>query len=41
MAQCQLALNQRDAAKATLQRLVKLYPNSDAAKRAKELLTKL
>ena len=41
MAQCQLALDQRDVAKATLQRLVKLYPNSDAAKRAKELLTKL
>ena len=41
MAQCQLALDQRDVAKATLQRLVKLYPNSDAAKRAKEQLTKL
>lgn len=41
VAQCQLALNQRDAAKATLQQLIRQYPNSDAAKRAKDQLTRL
>ncbi|AXK38664.1 tol-pal system protein YbgF [Crenobacter cavernae] len=41
IANCQRDLGQVDIAKATLKRLIKLYPKSDAAAKAKEQLAKL
>jgi tol-pal system protein YbgF len=41
VANCQRDLGQVDIAKATLKRLIKLYPSSSAAQKAREQLTKM
>jgi tol-pal system protein YbgF len=41
IAACQLELSQNDEAKATLKRLIKLYPKSPAAAKAKQMLKKI
>lgn len=41
VANCQRDLGQADSAKTTLKRLIKLYPSSSAAQKAREQLTKL